>query len=190
MAVDTYLKNNVVDGDSSYTFRQAMLDAGYSKLYISRYGQALSNNVLVKKQIDDIVLKIQNRVIAKVAISKEWVINEHIEALGRCKEKGDEANATANIIAIGRTMGLYSDNVNIADTERIEQVNKRILQDAKVFASIAMPRLLSSKGEIDARGGGRENVQLCLPENRSDNTTQPPDQPEESQNKNPIFATE
>jgi len=59
-----------------------------------------------------------------------------------------------------------------------------------VFASIAMPRLLSSKGEIDARGGGRENVQLCLPENRSDNTTQPPDQPEESQNKNPIFATE
>jgi peptidoglycan hydrolase CwlO-like protein len=82
-------------------------------------------------------------------------------------------------------MGLYSDNVNVNDTERVEAIDKKVLRDAKIIANIVLPKLLN-EGNVhnneENEGVGANNAccdsqQQSLPENRCEDEYNP-EQPE------------
>jgi hypothetical protein len=73
---------------------------------------------------------------ATVEVTKEWVVRQHLDAIERCKLKGDESNAVTNLVAIGKTMGIYSDNLNFTDIVKRAEFEADVVREYKRIACI------------------------------------------------------
>ena len=154
-ATDNFIQRNIVNSDKTYTYAKAMVEAGFSPLYISRYGAKLSENIIVKQQINTFVEKIQNRIINKTAITLEWVVNKHLEIIEKAEKINDLVVMTTNIKLIGDTIGAYKQGVFDAGDAMAEitEESKRIaaaIPDSYFLESPKSPELPASPVNSDS----------------------------------------
>jgi hypothetical protein len=91
---------------------EALLSVGYKESYAkNNIGLKLFDNMLVK----DAIRELQAFQQAKTNVSIEFIQNEHKRLQTLAESKGDLSTATANIVALGKTIAAYSDKVISAD---------------------------------------------------------------------------
>jgi phage terminase small subunit len=126
-----YVNGGMISAISAYKA------AGYNTNYKTANIQACKalNRPNVKREIERLLLERKSR----VEVSKEWCVEQHILELNSARERKDGTTATANIIAIGRTMGIYSDNLNTADTTaKTAEIEKKLKDKADKATTVIL----------------------------------------------------
>ena len=90
---------------------ESMLKSGYSKNYARGASHLLFDNELFIKGAEDY----KARLNAKTAVSKEYIQNEHERLAKLAEAKGDLPTATRNKELLGKTIAVYTENINTGD---------------------------------------------------------------------------
>ena len=103
----------IVKGESG---TKAAIKANYSKKTAHSIGCENLSKPIIKKAIESRLLDIK----AKTEVTIENIQLKHQKMQEIALEKGDLPTVTANIIAEGRTIGVYSDNLNTIPIDKSE----------------------------------------------------------------------
>lgn len=133
-ATDKFIARNVVSGEASYTYKQAMLDAAYTPLYVSRYGGALSKNPLVLSRIAE--AKAVQVVKSDFDRSRAYRIVEDLRL--RCQDAKDRTNEKGCCELICKLFGLLSENINISDNFKRDEIEAQVIEEAKRISHIVL----------------------------------------------------
>jgi hypothetical protein len=142
-ATDEFIQRNIINGDRNYTYRQALLDAGFSPVYVSRSWFKLSQNPLVQHKITNLTQKASIK--AELTVGKVLVgINEALEI---ARSKQDVTGMLKALELQGKHLAMFTD-VQLTDNFRQDEIDKKVLNDARLFAQLAMPKLLTTDNTI------------------------------------------
>lgn len=99
---------------------------------------------------------------AKKDYALDWIVSEHERLMEVAEEKGDLAVATQNLIAIGRTRGVYADTVRLDVAAQREYTETERL-DAARLTRILLEDREAEVVEVEVEDGAGENSPLSRP---------------------------
>lgn len=162
-AITEYIKHRIVNGETTYTYKDAMLLVGYSPHYVSRSWVKMSKNDIVVARIASFTQKASIK--AELTVSK--VLIGIGEALEMAKQKNDVTNMLKALELQGKHLAMFTD-VQVTDSYRMEEVDKLTLQHAKLFAKNVIPKMLpgivnEDKIALDDKGTqpSRQTPPIC-----------------------------
>jgi len=123
---------------NAFSIPKALQSIGYSESTIAKKGRLITETPLVLKYLN----KLQQRQAIRTDYSVDWLQSEHRRLAALAEEKGDLATATQNIAFIGKTIGGYSENVNINDNHQVVIVDSTIKDYARQIAASGVKALL------------------------------------------------
>jgi len=133
-AVGRFLLETVVKKNVSYTFPQALRDAGYSVRYVHSYASRIWENVGVQDKI--------NGYKAKAAVKAELTVSQVLDDLDfgikLARERGDLMAIARFSELRGKYLSMYSDGLNLNDTTQQKEINEAELLEAKRMAEIRL----------------------------------------------------
>ena len=114
--------------------RQSAAKAGYSK----NTGITACQNILAKHSVKQAMVEYKADISSKQAITVEYIQSEHERLAALAESKGDLVTATRNKEDLGRTIGVYTENINTGDLERLKQLSEQQALEAKRLATIRL----------------------------------------------------
>ena len=123
---------------------KAYLEAGYLASVDGIPSKALANRAYaimrhpgVRRRIAEIREQTEARRQDKAELTRDWVVAEHQRLLEVAEKDGNLAVATDNLIALGKTLGLYSEGITI-DLGQLRAYSESEAIEAKRLASIML----------------------------------------------------
>jgi len=150
IATDYYIKNNLVNGDKTYTYIKALQDAGYKPSYILRFEPKLSNNIIVKQQIDEVKQKLNAAIIRKCVLTREKQVSE----LDRIKELAEKAGNLDAMVACIKEQNVLT-GLRIADAPADSEEAQQLTDNRRQLLS-AVARVFVESKEIKCLESGKE----------------------------------
>ena len=131
-------------------------DAGYDvDKNVRMNAYSLLQRPYIQAALKEQLTLTQSHLKAKILVNLDTMTDKVADLAERCHDVGDRANELSCYQLLMRSRGLLTDNVNVGDTERVEMINRKVIADAKILASIALPKLLdSSKVHNNENGDG------------------------------------
>lgn len=126
---------NYIKGDNA---TQAAIKAGYKP----KNARIRASENVTKSNIKSEIDKRKAEIEAKTNITVESIQKEHQYYQKLAEEKGDLSTATANLVAKGRTIAAYSDNLNTTDVIRAQELSKCSEEEAQELKRLANIRLV------------------------------------------------
>lgn len=124
-----FVENYIKTGNGT----QAAIDAGYS----NKTAYSMANENLKKPEIKQKIDARTAEIAAKTTWTIERLVKKHENLIAQAEAKGDLSTATANIVAIGKTIAAYSERtINIDDAKTYIEANKRA--EAEKIAKIRL----------------------------------------------------
>ena len=133
---------------NGYNEVSALVGVGYSKYYAERAGK----NIFKRPEIQAEITKQKLKLLLKSDITRESIIKEHNNLIELALAKGDLTAATANVIAKGKTIGLYQDSLNTNDLNRQAELKAISEQETIELRRIASIRLSEINGQAAGAG--------------------------------------
>lgn len=96
--------------------------AGYSTS--THGGKVNAAKLLHNTSFRNEVERLKKQRESQLEVTAEWCVNQHLIEIERCRAKGDETNATANVVWIGKTKGIYSDGV-VDNTYKLREISAK-----------------------------------------------------------------
>ena len=134
---------------------QTLINVGYSPSYALKNSIKLWDNVLVKSEI--------SRLQAKTALKTDVTILSIQQELADLKlkavTKGDLGTALGCIVASGKTVAAFSDNLNIGDVEKQREIEAEVLAEAKRISHIVLQsKLLPERNTNELEQGANAGI--------------------------------
>lgn len=130
---------------------RAYTDAGYEINKNARiYAYNLLQRPYIQIALNNQLALIENHTKTKILVNLDTMTEKVADLAERCHKAGDRANELAAYTLLMRSRGLLTDNVVLGDVERLDQIDRKILKDAKIFSAIAIPKLLTNNTVPDA----------------------------------------
>jgi hypothetical protein len=123
----------------------------------------------VQNYMNTALIPIKKQAERKILITLDTMTDKVANLAERCCEAGDRANELSCYQLLMRSRGLLTDNVVLGDVERLDQIDRKILKDAKIFSTIAIPKLLANNTERDAVDLPNNNVNNGVSSNQQHN---------------------
>lgn len=85
-------------------------------------------------RIQERIKEIQREALERTTMDAAWVVEQHRQLYEECRAGEQYAQATRNLEGIGKTMGIYTDNLNVTGDLRDisdEDLDKRIRELAR-----------------------------------------------------------
>jgi hypothetical protein len=153
MFINAYLSNQ---GNALSAYKTA----GYKINSNARmYAYELLQRPYIKAAIEHQLFIRQKHQDTKVLINLDTMTDKISDLAERCFKAGDRANELAAYTLLMRSRGLLTDNVNVGDTDRLNQIDRKILADAKIYTQLPIVKtnLLTSGRADNARVGDVNN---------------------------------
>jgi len=140
LATDYYIKNNVINGDKTYTYHKAMAEAEYKPSYILRFAPKISQNIIVKQQIDLVRQRLNAAIVRKVVLTREKQISE----LDRIKDLAEKDGNLDAMVACIKEQNVLT-GLRIADAPADSEEAERLTLERKRMSAVFARLYIESK---------------------------------------------
>lgn len=127
---ENYCHFYVKIGSMAKAYEMAYDCAGMVKSTIYQRAYELHQNPRIQERIKEI----QKEALERTTMDAAWVVEQHRQLYEECRAGEQYAQATRNLEGIGKTMGIYTDNLNVTGDLRDisdEDLDKRIRELAR-----------------------------------------------------------
>lgn len=139
IAADKWMNGMYIESITSYTWVQALRDAGYSNSY------ALARCADLWDKAQPMIEKLQTTLKIKQQWDLNWVDEQYKDLFNECRNKSDRTNAKGCLDSMSRRLSGFTDNLN-SNKEEPTQLSEQELDILTKAASqakdeLAKPRL-------------------------------------------------